>query len=89
MGRKMRMYYLELLVGNSGYTVDEMFKTVVEAVETFGTFLEDEEEEGQYAQIITTKYQDKMTGRVYELWYQVRTPESPEGMVFAYGFGRA
>lgn len=76
-------------IGLGGHTSDEAFAEVLEALDEQATFEEVEEEEGTYADIITLLYRCKETESVYELWYQVRTVDSPEEMDYAFGFDRA
>jgi hypothetical protein len=78
--------HLENFVGVSGHTADEKFNSLVLSLETYARVIDEEEEAGTYADFISTTYQDIVTGVQYELWYQVRTPDSPKGMEYAYGF---
>jgi hypothetical protein len=79
---------LESFVGVGGHTADEEFDSLILSLELNARFLEEEDEAGTHADLITVTYEDKKTGVQYELWYQVRTSESPEEMEFAYGFHR-
>lgn len=79
---------LESFVGKYGQTTDEEFDSLTCSLEIYASVINETEAQGTYADIVSTEYEDKLTGVQYELWYQVRTPESPEGMEFAYGFRR-
>jgi hypothetical protein len=81
--------HLENFVGVGGHTTDEEFNSLILSLETYARVIDEEEELGRFADIITTYYQDIATGQHYGLWYQVRRPDSPEGMDYAFGFDKA
>jgi hypothetical protein len=85
----MTLAKLEEFVGLSGHTSDEEFAKLVESLDAFALVAEEEEEAGTRADFVFTRYQVPVTGETYELWYQVRTPKTPEGFEFAFGFDRA
>lgn len=76
-------------IGLGGHTSDEAFAEVLDALDEQAAFVEVQEEECEKADIITLLYRCNETETVYELWYQVRTVDSPEEMDYAFGFDRA
>lgn len=77
---------LSHFIGAGGHTTDEEFSSLISSLEFYGRMIDEEEEAGTHADFISTTYEDINTGEQYELWYQVRTPKSYEGMEYAYGF---
>lgn len=76
-------------IGLGGHTSDEAFAEVLDALDEQAIYFDTQEEECATADIITLLYRCKDTETVYELWYQVRTVDSPEEMEYAFGFDRA
>lgn len=86
----MILFNLEDLVGLGGHTTDEEFQDVLEQLAAMAELIDEEEETGDTSEMIVQVYREKANTEItYELWYQVRTPDSPEGMEFAFGFDRA
>lgn len=84
------MAKLDSLVGKFGVTTDEVFGAITDTLEKIGQVIEDNEDTGfnKWAELVITKYKVVENGypKFYELWYQVRTPFSPDGMECSFGF---
>jgi hypothetical protein len=73
--------------GTHGSTSDKAFRLIVELLERFGVFVEREERStGKlgWTELVIIQYH--IQGAPFELWYQVRTPLTPEGTDFMFGF---
>jgi hypothetical protein len=78
---------LNNLVGTSGVTTDETFGQITDILAAVGTVVEEDEAASRgkgWAELVTTKY--KVEENYYELWYQVKTPYSPDCMNCSFGF---
>jgi hypothetical protein len=81
---------LEGFDGSFGVTQDEEFEQIVDYLAEYGTVVGEDEIGHQgfpsksFAELVVTKY--SIGSQLYELWYQVRTPYSPQDMACAYGF---
>lgn len=84
----MSLAHVEDFVGIGGHTTDVEFSNLVNSLESFCKVWADKEEYNSLSVLVTTVYKETITGKLYELWYQVRTPLSPMGMEFAFGFDR-
>lgn len=84
----MMLFNLDDLVEISGHTSDEEFQNLLEKLDELATLVHEEEELNDFSETIIQIYESNETTEKFELWYQVRTPDSPEGMEFAFGFGR-
>lgn len=84
----MRIAHVEDFVGIGGHTTDTEFSNLVDSLDAFCIVWGDKEEYSNLFCLVTTIYKEKVTGKMYELWYQVRTPMSPTGVEFAFGFDR-
>lgn len=80
---------IDSFCGTSGHTGDREFDILIESLGFFTVVVDEEEEYSGTSELVTEYHREQVTGVVYQLWYQVRTPESPEGMEFAFGFDRA
>lgn len=80
---------LDQYVGISGHTSDEEFGNVVEALERFAQLVDEDEVQRGSSEVIISTYRDIHINNLYKLWYLVRTPDSPEGVEFPFGFERA
>jgi DNA-binding beta-propeller fold protein YncE len=82
---------LEGYVGTTGHVTDEAFKVITDELEK-NCVVTNEDSNNLYGfktEVVTTTYATKgINGPTYELWYQVKTPESPlgEGTDLAFGF---
>lgn len=83
------MVVLNGFLGLTGYVTDDTFKVITETLENTTSVVDEQEFVHAVTGLIVTKYKDEDTPSVYELWYQVRTPNSPEGMDYAFGFDLA
>jgi hypothetical protein len=78
---------LDNLVGAFGVTTDETFGQITDILAAVGNVVKEDETEPKanaWAELVTTTY--KVEGSYYELWYQVRTPFSPDDMNCSFGF---
>lgn len=81
---------LEKLTGQFGVTTDYAFNEITTILDKAGIVVEDNEvftPEYAWAELVTTKY--LVGSKLYELWYQVRTPFSPDDMTCSFGFDEA
>jgi hypothetical protein len=79
------MKVLDKFIGY-GRVTDKKFGQLVEAVLDNATFLKEVEEVSFKCDMITGYYH--YCGNRYELWYQARNNESPEGTEYTYGFSK-
>ncbi|QIW88744.1 hypothetical protein P59_147 [Bacillus phage P59] len=80
---------LDNLVGAFGVTTDETFGQITDILAAVGNVVKEDEtepKENAWAELVTTTY--KVEESYYELWYQVRTPFSPDSMYCSFGFDK-
>lgn len=89
----MANFNLDSVKGTFGVTTDEIFGKITESLEKIGQVIEDKEDIGfnKWTELVVTTYKVVENGypKFYELWYQTRTPFSPEGMEYSFGFDEA
>lgn len=87
------MTNLDSLKGAWGITTDETFGVITDTLAEIGQVIEDHEKgnPNAWAELVITRYKVVENGypTFYELWYQTRTPFSPDGMVCSFGFDEA
>jgi hypothetical protein len=78
---------LNNLVGAFGVTTDETFGQITDILAAVGNVVKEDEtgsDNNVWSELVTTTY--NVEGSLYELWYQVRTPFSPDDMHCSFGF---
>jgi hypothetical protein len=84
------MANLDSLVGKFGVTTDKVFGVITDTLEKLGQVIDDREyaTPNAWAELVLTKYKVVENGypKFYELWYQVKTPFSPDNMECSFGF---
>jgi hypothetical protein len=83
---------LNVMDGTFGVTTDEEFEEIVDFLAQHGTVVseaeiepsEDSKAGKKFAELVWTRY--RVGSEDYELWYQVRTPYSPQDMACSFGF---
>jgi hypothetical protein len=78
---------LNNLVGASGVTTDETFGQITDILAAVGNVIQEDESaqhESAWTELVVTTY--KVEESYYELWYQVKTPFSPDYMNCSFGF---
>lgn len=73
-------------LGHTGELGDTDFSRIVDLLEKWTVLVEEEDSISTFTDIIEQTYAAKEGREKYMLWYQVKTPDTPQDMILNYGF---
>lgn len=79
---------LNKYLGSVGEVGGNDFSNIVDLLEKWAVLTQEEEEASVFCDYIDQKYITTDEKEIYTLWYQVKTPNTPQDYVLQYGFVR-